>query len=137
MEKACTRGLSARDDGARDSGHQEETDRIARIVVALHPEDGRRDRVEVGRAGRGEWRRPASAGRREGHLERGAGDRRGDADRRGIEAPGCGGGPANLRGLVGVHDHAVIVVIMITTDGIVVAMVVMAMMIVVVRTEPW
>ena len=129
MGKACTRGLSAREDSARDSGHREETDRIARIVVALHPEDGRRDRVQVGRAGRGEWRRSSSADRREGNLERGAGDRRGDADRRGIEAPGCGGDPANLRGLVVVHDHAMIVVVVIKPAGIVMAMVMVAVVV--------
>ena len=126
MGKACTRGLSAREDSARDSGHREETDRIARIVVALHPEDGRRDRVQVGRAGRGEWRRSASADRREGNLERGAGI---DAatPMAGIEAPGCRG--SEPWGLVVVHDHAMIVVIVIGPTGIVMAMVMVAVVV--------
>ena len=48
MRETCTRILSARDIGARDWGHRDGADRIAGIAIVLHPDDDRRDRVQLG-----------------------------------------------------------------------------------------
>ena len=120
MEKACTRRLSARDSGARDSGRRDETDRIARIVVALPPEDDRRDRVQVAMVRRCEWRGTASAGRCEGHLETRTRSLVPEVDRRWIEARGCGAGPSKLRDLVWVNDQAMVVIVMTVPRAILV-----------------